>query len=132
MTTANPGDHPHGGSSPAMEFKLIMLMVDESKTDQAMEASRHAGATGATIISNARGQGLEQHFGLFGLEILSPRNVILILVEARRCVTVMQAIVDAIGLDESLETGIALELDVNRALGLKEHIAKLSEQRPLD
>ncbi|MCG6657280.1 P-II family nitrogen regulator [Halomonas campisalis] len=115
-----------------MAFKLIILMVDEGKTDQAMDASRHAGATGATIISNARGQGLEQHFGLFGLEILSPRNVLLILVEARRCDSVMQAIVDSVGLDDSLETGIALELDVSRALGLKEHIKKLSEQRPLD
>ena len=131
MTTVSRDDHPHGGADTEMSFKLIILMVDEGKTDQAMEASRQAGATGATIISNARGQGLEQHFGLFGLEILGPRNVVLILVESRRCDSVMQAIVDAIGLDDSLETGIALELDVCRALGLKEHIKKLSEQRPL-
>lgn len=131
MTTEKRDDRIPTDASEAMAFKLIILMVDEGKTDQAIDASRKAGATGATIISNARGQGLEQHFGLFGLEILSPRNVVLILVESRRCDSVMQAIVKASGLDDSLETGIALELDVCRALGLKEHIKKLSEQRPV-
>ena len=132
MTTDSRSNELPVASATAMRFKLIMLFIDENRTDAAMDASRKAGATGATLISNAQGQGLQQRFGLFGLELLSPRNVVLILVEARRCDAVMNAIAEATGLDESLETGIALELDVNRALGLSEHIRTLSDKLPLD
>lgn len=40
-----------------MDFKLTMIFVDDDKTDQVLDASRAAGATGATIITSARGQG---------------------------------------------------------------------------
>ncbi|EIW89263.1 nitrogen regulatory protein PII [Alishewanella agri BL06] len=36
------------------------------------------------------------------------------------------------GLDEKLDTGIAIMLDVEKALGLTEHIKKLEQQKPLD
>ena len=62
---------------------------------------------------------------------MAARSVILILVEARRSSEVLQAVSEAGGLDESLNTGIALELDVNQALGLSEHIKALSREHPL-
>ncbi len=43
-----------------MRFKLILAFVEESKTDSVLDAARDAGATGATVINNARGQGLNQ------------------------------------------------------------------------
>ncbi|SFC21164.1 nitrogen regulatory protein P-II family [Marinospirillum celere] len=113
-----------------MDFKLIMAFVDEGKTDSVLTASRNAGATGSTIIPNARGQGLEKSLGIFGLEILHPRDVVLVLVEARRADEVLEAIKQAGQLDESLGTGIALEIDVNKAVGLSEHIKKLEEKIP--
>ena len=113
-----------------MEFKLIMVFIDEGKTDAVMTASRKAGATGATIISAAKGQGLKPHKGLFGLEILDPRDVILVLAEARRSAGILAAVEAAGGLDESLETGIALEIDVAKAVGLTEHIKALEQQAP--
>lgn len=113
-----------------MKFKLLMVFVDEDKTDRVLDAARRAGATGATIITNARGQGLHKTVGIFGLEILNPRDVLLILVEARRIDTVLGAVNTAGGLDESLNTGIALSLDVDQAIGLSEHIRRLSEQHP--
>jgi nitrogen regulatory protein PII len=114
-----------------MDFKLIMIFVDDNKTDQVLDASRAAGATGATIITSARGQGLKKLTGIFGLEILEPRDVVLILVEARRADAVMSAVLAAGQLDESLRTGIALQLDVERALGLSEHVEALSRQLPV-
>ena len=36
-----------------MHFKLIVAFVEDSKTDDIMEAAREAGATGCTVISNA-------------------------------------------------------------------------------
>ncbi len=113
-----------------MKFKLIMAMVDDGRIEAVLDAARLAGATGATIIPNARGQGLKRHKTFFGLEFLGPRNILLFLVEARRSETVMDAITEAGGLDETAETGIALELDVTRATGLEEHIKVLSEQLP--
>lgn len=113
------------------KFKLIMVFVNDEKTELVIDAARAAGATGATIIKNARGQGRERRTTFFGLEYLAPRDVILVLAESRRSEEIMQAIVAAGGLDESLDTGLALELDISRALGLTEHIKALAEAKPL-
>src|SRR5690554_2541956 len=113
-----------------MDFKLLMVFVDQDKIDKVLDAARDDGATGATIINNAQGQGLKPHLTFFGLEFMPARSVIL--VEARRSSEVLQAVSDAGGLDESLNTGIALELDVSQALGLSEHIKALSREHPLD
>ncbi len=43
-----------------MRFKLIMAFIEDAKTDAVLDAARKAGATGATIINNARGEGLVQ------------------------------------------------------------------------
>ncbi|MBK1646430.1 transcriptional regulator [Thiocapsa imhoffii] len=115
-----------------MDFKLIMVFVDDTKTDRVLDASRAAGATGATIVGNARGQGLHKLTGIFGLEILEPRDVVLILVEQRRAEKVLHAVLEAGQLDETLSTGIALQLDVERALGLSEHISALSRHHPIN
>lgn len=114
-----------------MDFKLILIFVDDDKSDFVLDAARDAGATGATIINNAQGQGLKKQFGIFGLEVLSPRTVLLILVEARRSAAVLEAACAAGGLDESRNTGIAIELDVSRAVGLSEHIRALGLEHPV-
>ena len=64
-----------------MHFKLIIAFLDDSKTDKVMEAARDAGATGATIINNARGEGLLQSKTFFGLSLETQRDVVLFLVE---------------------------------------------------
>jgi hypothetical protein len=115
-----------------VKFKLIMVFVDDAKTDLVLDAARAAGATGATIIKYAQGQGLERRTTFFGLEYLAPRDVVLVLVEARRSRGVLDAVSSAAGLDESLETGLALELDVDRALGLSAHIEALAATKPVD
>lgn len=114
-----------------MDFKLLMVFVNQDKTEIVLDASREAGATGATIIPSAQGRGLKLHPTFFGLEFLAARSVILILVEARRSSEVLKAVTVAGGLDESLDTGIALELEVSQALGLSEHIKALSKEHPL-
>lgn len=114
-----------------MKFKLIMVFVDEDRANDTLDAARSAGATGATIINSARGQGLERVIGIFGLEILDPRTVIMILAEARRADAILEAVTTAGDLDETLGSGIALMLDVEKALGVTEHIQKLEKQNPL-
>jgi nitrogen regulatory protein PII len=114
-----------------MQFKLIMVFVDEEKANSTLDAARLAGATGATIINSARGQGLERIVGIFGLEILDPRTVIMILAEARRADAILEAVTEAGHLDETLGSGIALMIDVEKALGVTEHIQSLEKKRPI-
>ena len=38
-----------------MHFKLIIAFVDSAKTDKILSAAREHGATGSTVISQARG-----------------------------------------------------------------------------
>ena len=64
-----------------MHFKLIIAFLEDSKTDKVMEAARKAGATGATVINNARGEGLLKSKTFFGLSLETQRDVVLFLVE---------------------------------------------------
>ncbi len=45
---------PLGGIS--MHFKLIIVMVEDEKTNAVLKAARDAGATGATVLNQARGE----------------------------------------------------------------------------
>ena len=101
-----------------MEFSLIMVFTEDEKTEKVLDASRAAGATGATIITRARGLGLHKTEGVMGLELFNMRDVILILAEKKRADDVLEAVSGAGGLDESAGTGIALQLEVSKALGL--------------
>lgn len=40
-----------------MHFKLIIALVEDDKTDAVMKVARETGATGSTIINQARGEG---------------------------------------------------------------------------
>ena len=64
-----------------MHFKMIVVFNDDEKTDVVMDAARKAGATGATVITSARGEGLEQSKTFFGLSLETQRDVLLFLVE---------------------------------------------------
>jgi nitrogen regulatory protein PII len=111
-----------------MRFKLILAFVDDDKTDALLDAARNAGATGATIINNARGEGLKKARGIFGMEITTQRDVLLFLVEEHHCRRILETIAEVGEFDDSSGTGIALQLDVEDALGVKHQINSLSEE----
>lgn len=110
-----------------MRFKLILAFVDDDKTDALLDAARDAGATGATIINNARGEGLKKTRGVFGLEITSSRDVLLLLVEEHRCRKILEKIAEVGQFDDTPGTGIALQLDVEDAMGVKHQIKSLAQ-----
>ncbi len=111
-----------------MRFKLIIAFVDDDKTDDILDASRDAGATGATIINNARGEGLKKTTGIFGLEINAQRDVLLLLVEENRCRHILETIAKVGQFDDSPGTGIALQIDVEDAVGVKHQIEQLAAE----
>lgn len=111
-----------------MRFKLILAFVDDDKTDKLLDAARKAGATGSTIINNARGEGVKKSRGIFGLELTSQRDVLLFLVEEHHARHILEKIAEVGEFDDSPGTGIALQLDVEDALGVKHQIESLSAQ----
>ncbi|MBL1379209.1 P-II family nitrogen regulator [Zobellella iuensis] len=110
-----------------MRFKLILVFVDDDKTDALLDAAREAGATGATIINNARGEGLKKAQGIFGMALTAQRDVLLLLVEEHLCRKILETIAEVGQFDDTPGTGIALQVDVEDALGVKHQIKTLSE-----
>ena len=64
-----------------MKFKLIIAMTGDDLTDKAVETAREHGATGATVITSARGEGLTPATTFLGLSLPGKRDMILFLVE---------------------------------------------------
>lgn len=108
-----------------MHFKLIIAFVEDSKTDKVMAAAREAGATGATIISNARGEGLEKSKTFFGLSLEAQRDVLLFLVEEHLSRNILETISDIGQFDTGIGTGIAIQVDVEDAVGVAHQVEKL-------
>ena len=63
-----------------MKLKLIVALVSDDKTDVVVDAARAGGATGATIITSVRGEGLQPGKTFFGLRLEGMRNMVLFLV----------------------------------------------------
>ena len=110
-----------------MHFKLILAFVEDSETSAVLEAARKAGATGSTVISQARGEGVEKSKTFFGLTLETQRDVILLLVEEHLSRSILETIAREAGFDERPGSGIAFQVDVEDAVGINHQVRKLSE-----
>lgn len=110
-----------------MHFKLIIAFVNDDKTAEVMKAARESGATGATIIGNARGEGLEPKKSFFGLSLETQRDVLLFLVEGHLAREILEKIGRVAQFEEQPGTGIAIQIDVEDAIGVSHQIEKLTE-----
>ena len=110
-----------------MHFKLIVAFVEDTKTDAIMHAAREAGATGCTVINNARGEGLEASKTFFGLTLATQRDVLLLLVEQHLSRDILEHIGDVGEFDKKPGTGIAVLIDVEDAVGVVHQAKELVE-----
>lgn len=108
-----------------MRFKLIVAFVDDEKTDAVIDAAREAGATGVTVVSHARGEGLEPKKTFFGLSLVTQRDLLLLLVEEQRARTILEKIGEAGEFDSAPGAGVAVQMDVEDAVGLSHQVEKL-------
>jgi len=108
-----------------MHFKLLIAFVDDTKTSEVMDAARSAGATGATIISNARGEGLTQTKTFLGLSLETQRDVLLFLVEEHLSRHILEEISVVGEFDTGPGSGIAIQIDVEDAVGVAHQIESL-------
>lgn len=109
-----------------MHFKMIVVFVEDSSTEIVMDAAREAGATGATVISNARGEGLKQPKTFFGLNLETQRDVLLFIVEEHLSRHILEEIAKVGEFDEKPGTGIAVQIDIEDAVGVSHQITQLS------
>jgi hypothetical protein len=108
-----------------MQFKLIVAFVEDSVTDKVMKEARMAGATGATIINNARGEGIKRQRTFFGMQLETQRDVLLFVVEEHLSRKILERIALAGGFDKDPGKGIAIQLNVEDAVGVAHQVERL-------
>jgi len=110
-----------------MHFKMIIAFLQDSRTDDVMKAARVKGATGATVISNARGEGLETTKTFFGLSLETQRDMVIMLVEEHLCREILETIADVGEFDSEPGSGIAFQVDVGDVVGVGHQMSELRE-----
>lgn len=110
-----------------MHFKLIIALVEDNRTEAVLNAAREAGATGDTVISQARGEGLQAAKTFLGLTLETQRDMLLFLVEEHLCRKILETIAEVGHLDKKGGAGIAFQLDVEDAVGVAHQVARLSD-----
>jgi nitrogen regulatory protein PII len=111
-----------------MKFKLIVVMVTDEKTNLIIEAARKAGATGCTVITSARGEGLEPPKTFLGLTLEGQRDMILTLVEGHLSRHILEAIAEQGGFDKEPGSGVAFQIDIEDAVGLTSQIETIERE----
>ena len=113
-----------------MHFKLIIALVEDVHADDLMRAAREAGATGATLVSQARGEGLEVTRSFLGLTLENRCDMLLFLVEEHLARSILETI-EKVGNLEEKGRGIAFQIDVEDAVGVS-HQAQVLASRVED
>ena len=108
-----------------MHFKLIIALVQDNITNDIIHAAREAGATGSTVINQARGEGLEKSKTFFGLSLETQRDLVLLLVEEHLSRHILETI-EKTGNFDKKGSGIAFQIDVEDAVGINHQIQALT------
>ncbi len=109
-----------------MHFKLLIALLEDDKTDAVLKAARDAGATGATVLNQARGEGLKQAKTFFGLTLETQRDMVLFLVEEHLSRKILEKVAEVGQFDAKPGTGIAFQIDVEDAVGVAQQVQKLT------
>lgn len=115
-----------------MRMKLIVALVNDDNTEAVVEAARSAGATGATIIPSARGEGVHPGKTFLGLSLEAKRDLALFLVVETRARDILERIRDAGRFDTQHGAGIAFQLDIEDTVGLVSQLPTIREELESD
>jgi nitrogen regulatory protein PII len=111
-----------------MRFKLLLVLVEDDRLDEVLKAAREAGATGATTITSARGEGLVPRKTFLGLDLTTQRDIVLLVVEEHLSRSILEAVAAAGRFEREPGSGIAFQLAVEDAVGLESQIRFLSKR----
>ena len=98
-------------------YQAIYTVVDKGKAELVIEAAAKKGARGGTII-NARGSGIHETSKLFAMEIEPEKELVLIIIDAEKTESVIQAISDDLDLEKP-GSGILFVMDIAYTYGIR-------------
>ena len=97
------------------KYELIVIVANEGRTDQVMNAARAAGATGGTVL-HGKGTGSQNPKKFYNVSIASEKEVILMVAQNDRKAAIMQSVLHHAGPDS--EAGaILFSLPVSEVAG---------------
>ncbi len=111
-----------------MKFKLIVVMVADEKTDVITESARACGATGCTVITSARGEGLKPPKTFLGLTLEGQRDVVLLLVEEHLSRHIVETIAEVGEFEKEPGSGVVFQIDIEDAIGLSSQIETIEHE----
>ncbi|MCF8480624.1 MAG: P-II family nitrogen regulator [Rhodospirillum sp.] len=111
-----------------MKFKMIIALVSDDVTDKVVKAARESGATGCTVLTNARGEGLRKTKTFLGLDLSGARDLILTVVEQHLAKGILETMAKVGSFEEKPGSGVAFMLDVEDAVGLASQIGTISTE----
>ncbi len=111
-----------------MNLRMIIALVADDRTETIMEAARKTGATGATVVNGARGEGLTPQKTFLGLDLAAARDLVLFLVAEPKAREILEAIAEAGQFDSEPGAGIAFEIGILDAVGLKTQLPTLLDE----
>ena len=111
-----------------MKLKLIMALARDEDTGAILEAARAAGATGATVITSARGEGLKPEKTFLGLDLSGRRDLLMFLVAEQISRDVLETIARTGGFEDKPGAGIVFQVATEDAVGLSSQFDKISSE----
>ena len=111
-----------------MKLKLIMALVDDEHTTAILKAAREAGATGATVVTSVRGEGIEPEKTFLGLDLSGHRDLLMFLVAEEISRTVLEEIATVGQFDKQHGAGIAFQMAIEDAMGLGSQMETISHE----
>lgn len=108
-----------------MRMKMIMALVKDEITETVIDAAREAGATGATVITSAQGEGLKPEKTFFGLDLAAQRDIVIFLVAEPKAREILETIAEAGRFDEDPGSGIACQIALEDVVGLTSQLPTL-------
>ena len=113
----NNGEQQPARYTPELngKYELIVIVANEGRTDQVMNAARAAGATGGTVL-HGKGTGSQNPKKFYNVSIASEKEVILMVAQNDRKAAIMQSVLHHAGPDS--EAGaILFSLRVSEVAG---------------
>ena len=111
-----------------MNFKLIVALVSDDYTEKIIKRAREEGATGATVITSGRGEGLKPATTFFGLTLEGQVDMVLFIVEKHLSRDILEAIADAGDFNKESGAGIAIQLNIEDVTGIDAQLETISKE----
>lgn len=111
-----------------MDFKLIVALVSDEATEKVIKKAREMGATGASVITSGRGEGLAPQKTFLGLTFEGQIDMVLFIVERHLSREILEAIAEVGEFDKKSGTGVAVQLDIEDAVGLQAQLQTIENE----